>query len=54
MIGVLRLVAGFLSSVPMDVATIIISMMCALAHWRENRPVVSPETRSAAHRLHQE
>jgi hypothetical protein len=27
MIGVLRLVAGFLSSVPMDVATIIISVM---------------------------
>jgi hypothetical protein len=27
MIGVLRLFAGFLSSVPMDVATILISMM---------------------------
>jgi hypothetical protein len=48
--GVLRFIA-VLSSVPMDG---VMSMMRALVYSREDRPVVSPETRSAPHRLQEE
>jgi hypothetical protein len=45
---------GFLSSVAVDVANRFIATMWVLVYWCENLPVVSPETRSAAHGLHKE
>jgi hypothetical protein len=43
-----------LRSVAVGVCTSVMTRMWALAHWREKRPVVSPETRSAAHRLQEQ